>query len=85
MSDTAEAGDSPVLHEGSYPYLQTRVLVHLRGVTTYPEVIRSLSPRKGEISAKNRTGPPGTLASSQQQAARALALLLLSTLPIQVV
>ena len=31
MSDTAQAGDSPVLHEGTYPYLQTRVLVHLKG------------------------------------------------------
>ena len=44
-----------------------------------------VSSKGREISDKNRTGPPGTLASSQQQAARALALLLLSTLPIQVV
>lgn len=31
MSDTAEAGeDSLALHEGSYPYLQACILVHLR-------------------------------------------------------
>lgn len=62
MSDTAEAGDSPALHEGSYPYLHSGPP---QGLTTYPEVIRSLSPPKGK--RLDTTGPPGTLASSQQR------------------
>jgi len=56
------------------------------GVDHLPRSHRVPVSTKGrEISDKNRAGPPGTLASSHQHAARALALLFLRALPIQVV
>lgn len=83
-----EAGDSPALHGGSHPCLKLPLRSlgwFTPGLDRLPRMHQvPVSTRGREISDQNRTGPSGTLASSQQQAARALALLLLRVFPLRV-